>query len=156
MDNLLDTIRNAVRAVIIKDNKLLVLEKTDGSYSLPGGAPNVDETLQQGLLRECQEEIGCQIKIDKLAYVGDYFKVRGSTPLSIRHQIEFLFLCTVADDYRPQSGHHPDKRQVDVLWLELENFEQQPFVPTGMIEPIKKLQSSGGDGLPDTVYLGTI
>jgi len=156
MDNLLDTTRNAVRAVIIKNGKLLVLKKTDASYSLPGGAPNVDETLEQGLLRECQEEIGCQVIIDKLAYVGDYFKVRDSVPPSTRHQIEFFFACSVTDDYMPRSGHHPDKRQVDVLWLDLASLEQQAFVPKGMVEAIKKLPINKGEGQTLAVYLGRL
>jgi len=156
MDNLLDTMRNAVRAVIIRDGKLLALEKTDGGYSLPGGAPNIDETLEQGLIRECQEEIGCLVSIEGLVHVADFYKVRDSVPPSTRHQIELLFICTVPDDYQPKSGHHPDKRQVDVVWLEIVSLEQHKLVPTGIREPIKKLALAGETGQELPVYLGTI
>jgi len=156
MNNLLDTVRNAVRAVIIQDNQLLALEKTDGGYSLPGGAPNTDETLEQGLSRECMEEIGCQINIDKLLHVADYFKIRDSVPPTTRHQIEFFFLCSVPKNYEPHSGHHPDKRQVNVVWLEIESIEQQQLVPEGIITPIKKIALAGGTEQILPVYLGTI
>lgn len=150
MENLLDTIRNTVRAVIIRDGKLLALKKIDGSYTLPGGAHNPDETLEQGLQRECLEEIGTRVEINKLAFVGDYFKPKKSVPPGIRHQVEFLFDCSVSDNYTAQSGHHPDKRQVDVLWLELDNLENLPLYPVSLKECINKLDENA------PVYIGVM
>ena len=54
-------VRNSAKAVIIRDNKLLVLIKRDqdGPYAvLPGGGQRWGETLPDALMRECQEEIG--------------------------------------------------------------------------------------------------
>jgi len=150
MENLLDTIRNAVRALIIRDGKLLVLKKIDGSYTLPGGAHDPGETLEQGLQRECLEEIGTEVQINRLAYIGDYFKPKDSIPPSTRHQVEFLFHCSVSDDYCAHSGHHPDKRQVDVLWLELNDLANQPLYPVSLKECINKLD----DNVP--VYIGVM
>lgn len=150
MENLLDTIRNAVRAIIIKDRMLLVLKKTDGSYTLPGGAHDPDESLEQGLQRECLEEIGTRVQINRLAYVGDYFKARKSDPPNIRHQVEFLFDCSVSDNYTPQSGSHPDKRQVDVLWLNLDDLADQPLYPVSLKECINKLNENA------PVYIGVM
>ena len=150
MENILDTIRNTVRAIIIRDGKLLVLKKTDGSYGLPGGAHDPDESLVQGLQRECHEEIGTHVQINRLAYVGDYFKARKSDPPNIRHQVEFLFDCSVGDNYIPQAGSHPDKRQVDVLWLELNNLDNQPLYPVSLKECIKKLDENA------PVYIGVM
>lgn len=150
MENLLDTIRNTVRAIVVRDGKLLVLKKTDGSYSLPGGAHEPEESLEQGLQRECLEEIGTHVQINRLAFVGDYFKARKSDPPNIRHQVEFLFDCSVHDDYVAQSGAHPDKRQVDVLWLALDELENQPLYPTSLKECIKKLDENA------PVYIGVM
>jgi len=150
MENLLDTIRNAARAIIIRDKKLLVLKKTDGSYTLPGGAHNVGETLEQGLQRECLEEIGTEVHINRLAYVGDYFKPKQTVPPSTRHQVEFLFDCSVSDTYQAQSGHHPDKRQIDVLWLALDELDNQPLYPLSLKECIKRLDENA------PVYIGVM
>lgn len=150
MKNLLDTIRNTVRAVIIRDDKLLVLKKTDGSFSLPGGAHDAGETLEQGLQRECLEEIGTEVKINRLAYVGDYFKARKSDPPHIRHQVEFLFDCSVSNDYIAHSGSHPDKRQVDVLWLKLSDLNDQPLYPIAIKSCIKTLKEN------TAVYIGVM
>lgn len=150
MENLLDTIRNTARAIIIRNGKLLVLKKTDGSYSLPGGAHDPEETIEQGLQRECLEEIGTEVQINRLAYVGDYFKPRKSDPPNIRHQVEFLFDCSVSDNYIAHSGSHPDKRQIDVLWLELDDLNDKPLYPLSLKECINKLDEN------TPVYIGVM
>lgn len=150
MKNLLDTIRNAVRAIIIRDGKVLLLQKTDGSYSLPGGAPDTGESLQDGLQRECLEEINTRIQINRLAYVGDYFKPRKSDPPMIRQHVEFLFDCSVSDDYIAQSGSHPDKRQVDVLWLDLNELDNQIINPASLKKCIEQLYED------KPVYIGVM
>ena len=150
MKNLLDTIRNAARAIIIRDGQLLVLQKTDGSYSLPGGAPDAGESLEEGLQRECLEEIDTRVQINRLAHVGDYFKPRKSDPPNIRHHVEFLFDCSVSDDYIARSGSHPDKRQVDVLWLDLQDLENQLISPASLKKCIKQLDKH------TPVYLGVM
>jgi ADP-ribose pyrophosphatase YjhB (NUDIX family) len=152
MDNLETTNRNAVRAIILRDKHILLQKKTDGCYSLPGGAPNVDETLEQGLVRECHEEIGAAIDVIRLAHVGDYFKPRKSHPPAIRHHIEFFFLCSVAETYQAKNGHHPDKRQIGVEWLNIENLQSQNFVPASIIPVIIALAEQSV--LP--TYLGLI
>ena len=52
-------LRNAVRAVIIDGNKILMayLQKTD-EYKFPGGGQNENETAENALRREVLEEVG--------------------------------------------------------------------------------------------------
>ena len=120
-ENLIPGIRNAVRAVITRDNAVLMQRKIDDygteHYALPGGAQEHGERLTDALQRECEEEIGTRIEIVDLLFVGDYFKVRQTTPPSTRQLLEFLFACQVAPDYEPRNGPRPDKHQVDVLWV---------------------------------------
>jgi 8-oxo-dGTP diphosphatase len=161
MHNLESTTRNAVRAIILRDNQLLVQKKNDGSYSIPGGAPNVDETLEQGLIRECHEEVGTAIKIIRLAHVADYFKPRKSRPPAIRHHIEFFFLCSVAETYQAKNGSHPDKRQIGVEWLNIEKLQQQNFFPVSLIPVIISLAEQADKNNNTTTkalptYLGLI
>ena len=53
-------------AVIVKDNKIALIKKArggyKGKYDLPGGGIEHDETPLEGLYRECQEEIGREVK----------------------------------------------------------------------------------------------
>jgi len=56
-------IRNAVRAVIVKDDKLFMvyLNKTN-EYKFPGGGIDKNETYEEALIREVKEETGASVK----------------------------------------------------------------------------------------------
>lgn len=65
--------QDTARAFIIKDNKLLVMERwrlekgTEIYYiSIPGGKIEAGETPEQAAIRELYEEMTLRIKIDKL------------------------------------------------------------------------------------------
>ncbi|MDR1399113.1 MAG: NUDIX domain-containing protein [Treponema sp.] len=55
--------RNAVRAIIRNDNKILMvhLEKTD-EYKFPGGGRKEHETVEEAIRREVLEEVGYMVK----------------------------------------------------------------------------------------------
>lgn len=136
MPTLIPPIRNAARALIVRANNILLLRKegyADGvRYALPGGGQDLGETLEQALVRECHEEIGTSINIHGLVHVADCFKPRDTSPPSTRHMVEFLFDCSVADDYTPCNGHHPDKHQVAVVWSALDELAGIPLYPRSL------------------------
>lgn len=148
-------IRNAVRALIRRDNNILLLRKEDYQqgerFALPGGGQDIGESLEQALNRECLEEIGTRVGILDLVFVADTFKPRATEPQSTRHLVEFLFTCTVPGDYVPQNGHHPDKHQVEVVWAGLDELADMPLNPRSLIPHLAHASQHTG-----AVYLGTI
>lgn len=155
MHNLDPNIRNAVRAVIIRDDMILLIRKEyeDGrqQFALPGGAQDTGETLRTALDRECLEEIGTTVRIDSLLHVADWFKPRDTVPPSTRHLVEFLFACDVEDSYSPQNGHHPDSHQVEVVWAELDTLESIPLHPSASAAFLHSIRQDKA-----AVYLGVI
>lgn len=163
MTELLPTIRNAVRAVIIKDQHVLLLRKEyeDGSelYALPGGGQDTGETLEAALKRECLEEIGCDVELHKLLQVADYFKPRPTTPPSRRHLLELLFLCSVPADYTPGNGSHPDRHQVEVAWVAIDDLHQLPMMPAAMVNILGSLcghHTTGAIEASQQIYIGVL
>lgn len=155
MESIIAPIRNAARALILQDDKILLLRK-DGyekgeRFALPGGGQDIGETLLQALIRECMEEIGTRVEIRGLVYVADYFKPRDTDPRSTRQLVEFLFECTVPDDYTPANGSHPDKHQVEVVWARLDELAGMPLYPRSLAPYLADTREHAG-----TVYLGTI
>ena len=155
LENLDPSIRNAVRALIVRDESVLLLRKEGGGqgerFALPGGAQDPGETLVEALGRECQEEIGTQVEIGDLLTVADYFKQRDTQPPSTRHLLEFLFSCHVPDDYVPQNGHHPDKHQIEVVWVRLSDLDQLMLFPRSLSESLPGVITGDNKG-----YLGII
>ncbi len=155
METITPPIRNAVRALIRRGNNILLLRK-DGyeqgeRFALPGGGQDLGETLEQALQRECLEEIGTRVEIRALVHVADCFKPRDTSPGSRRHLVEFLFTCTVPDAYVPINGHHPDKHQVEVVWVRLDQLADMPLYPRSLASCLADSGKSTG-----TVYLGSI
>ncbi|QWQ38157.1 NUDIX hydrolase N-terminal domain-containing protein [Gemella sp. zg-570] len=63
------------RAVIIKDYKiLLVKEKIDGKWALPGGYQDVNKTLRENIIKESYEEAGAVVNPIKVIALLNYNK----------------------------------------------------------------------------------
>lgn len=143
MTRLEPSIRNAVRAVILDGDHILLQQKCyqDGSrrLALPGGRQEVQETLVEALRRECHEEIGAQVSVGELLYLADWFKPRPGEPATTRHLVEFLFRCELPVGYRPHNGPRPDKHQVGVAWVPLASLDDARLAPAGMASVLQRL-----------------
>lgn len=126
-------IRNAARALIIRQDEVLLLRKQGGGraerFALPGGAQDPGESLTDALNRECIEEIGSTVDAIELVHVADFIKLRDTQPPTRRHVVDFLFRCRVPDDYLPHNGKKPDRHQVEVLWVKLADLARTPLFP---------------------------
>lgn len=67
---------NVVGAVIEDDNKIFVAERAygflKGKWEFPGGKVEEGETKEQALIREIEEELDSEIKVDKYITTVDY------------------------------------------------------------------------------------
>lgn len=81
-----------VRAAVFRDNQiLLVREKEDGGWTLPGGWADVGDAPSVAALREVREESGYEASIRKLAAVYD--RDRNGHPPSPFHSYKLFFVC---------------------------------------------------------------
>lgn len=86
-----------VRAVIFRDNRiLLVRERSDGGWTLPGGWVDVGDSPSEAIEREVVEESGYRARAVKLLALWDRNK-HGHPPLS-DHIYKVIFLCELLDD----------------------------------------------------------
>ena len=61
-----------VRATIIKENKiLLVKEKLDGTWSLPGGWADINLSVSENIKKEAYEEAGAKVKPKSIIAILD-------------------------------------------------------------------------------------
>lgn len=86
-----------VRAAIFKDDAiLLVKEKVDGGWTLPGGWADVCESPGENIVREVYEESGFNIRVVKLAAVFDRSKHPHAPPFPF-HVYKFFFVGELID-----------------------------------------------------------
>ncbi len=78
-------------AVFRGDEVLLVRERLDGGWTLPGGWADVGEAPAQAVEREVWEEAG--VRVRALRLVGVYDANRVKEALSLFHAYKLVFLC---------------------------------------------------------------
>lgn len=82
-----------LRAGVIRDNKiLLVREREDNSWSLPGGWADTCETPSQGIVREVLEESGYVVSSPRLVAIRDR-DIHPYKPKYPFHIYKMFFLC---------------------------------------------------------------
>ncbi|HEX2979234.1 MAG TPA: NUDIX hydrolase [Anaerolineaceae bacterium] len=81
-----------VRAVVFQDDRiLLVREKADGLWSLPGGYADINEAPSNMVEREVREESGFVVHARKIT--GVYEANHDRAPVQVYHAYKIIFLC---------------------------------------------------------------
>lgn len=103
-----DFYRLSSHAVIFNENRQVLLLKAtyaDCAWGLPGGGLDQGETVHEALIRECQEELGCDVSIEYLS--GVYYH-------SAVNSHAFMFRCTLQNDQPINlSDEHSEYRWFD-------------------------------------------
>lgn len=117
--------RQKVRAtgILIEGNNILLLEQDvmeSRRWSLPGGALEFGETIEQCLVREMKEETGLDISVGDLLYVCDRLQ-------EDNHVVHMTFLIkrvggNVTKGHEPESKANKIKSVKMVPLCELQNY----------------------------------
>jgi ADP-ribose pyrophosphatase YjhB (NUDIX family) len=89
------TPRVDVRAAVFQDGKLLMVrERSDGGWTLPGGWADVGDIPSHAAEREAWEEAGFRVQARKVIGVYD---ANRTGPLALFHAFKLVFLCDLLD-----------------------------------------------------------
>ncbi len=150
-------VRNSCKAIIVRDGKLLVQINQEGDVDpwmiLPGGGQHHGETILEAVKRECLEEINVEVAVVALRYMREYIGANHEFAATDghRHQVEFLFECTIPDDAEPSEGSKPDSGQIGLAWIPLDELHEHPFYPRVLIPHIQRVEREDR-----MVYLGDV
>jgi ADP-ribose pyrophosphatase YjhB (NUDIX family) len=130
-------IRVSAKAVIIRDDKLLVIACHDSAgdfYLLPGGGQDKFESLADAVRRECREEIATDVEVGDVLFVRDYIgrNHEFADTEQETHAVEVMFACRVPDDYTPTRGAVPDPWQHGVTWIALDELPRVRLYPAAL------------------------
>jgi 8-oxo-dGTP diphosphatase len=116
-----------VAAAIVRSGLLLAARRTSpalaaGRWELPGGKVEPDESVEEALVREVREELGCRVRIESW--------LEGEQPIGARHVLRAA-VCRLGDG-EPRAGTDHD----ELRWLaagELDHLDwlepDRPFLP---------------------------
>ena len=122
-------------AVFKNDQMLLVQEKSDGLWSVPGGWADVNLSPSENVIKEIKEEAGFSCSVSKLIGIFDKRK-NNLENFDWPHVYKLLFLCKIdsleqdtfdedeildvsffnSDDIPPLSKGRIDKQQIDLCF----------------------------------------
>lgn len=92
-----------VRGACFRDGKILMVrERLDGGWCLPGGWMDVGDVPSESAAREVKEEAGFQCVPQKI--VGVFDANRGGEPLSAFHAVKVIYLCEITGG-EPKPDH---------------------------------------------------
>ncbi|WP_462324988.1 NUDIX hydrolase [Desulfoplanes sp.] len=88
------TVKVDVRGAVIRDGKLLLVkERADGKWTMPGGWADVGESPAQSVAREVWEESGFEVEPVKVIAVLDANRL--GRPMEFYHAFKIIFLCEI-------------------------------------------------------------
>lgn len=151
-----DRVRVSIKALVMRDDHLLVTvntDQTDEFYLLPGGGQEFGESVVEALRRECREEVSLDVEVGELAFVRDYIGAHHEFAEwdSHYHQIELgLWAQPVDPDAEPAVGAVGDEFQIGVRWLPLAELDSAPLYPAAL----KQWLRLDADRRP--IYLGDV
>lgn len=83
----------------------LVGNKVNPYFLLPGGGIDVGETIEEGIIRECLEEVGWHVQIETPIGIVDYYRNRDK-----KHYITH---CFVVHAYGNQVAAHREDDEIE-------------------------------------------
>lgn len=91
-----------VRGAVVRDGKILLIqERADERWAMPGGWADLGDSPASMVEREVWEESGFRVKAEKVVAVIDANRIE---PMEFYHAYKIIFLCKLLDG-EPRTSH---------------------------------------------------
>lgn len=114
--------RIAIRAIIIKNNTILMVKNNKGDYKFPGGGIKPKETHEDTVIREVSEETGYNV-INVKSLIGKIVErnVDIYDKKSLFEMTSYYYLCDVSSIKSKQSlDDYEAKQNFSPIWIDLD------------------------------------
>ena len=128
-----------VRAAVFQDGKLLLVrERMDGHWTLPGGWADVGDIPSKAAERETWEEAGFHVRARKVIGVYD---ANRTGPLELYHAFKIIFLCDLESGEATTSNETSEVRFFgeDEIPQELSGERTRPYQIRDSFAALKSL-----------------
>lgn len=123
-----------VSGIVINDNKVLFVDMDDSGFlCLPGGYVELGETTETACLRELNEEVGKNFKVEKYCgVIENFFKNKFNKYM---HEISFYYMLTTTDeldttDFIIMENDKGNIVKLNFKWIELDKIDDYDIRPS--------------------------
>lgn len=115
--------REAVRGIILKDTKLLMIfSQQNGDYKFPGGGVDTGETYEDTLLREVQEECGAKVSDIEMGFgkVIEY-NIPIEEEYDVFEMTSYYYICKVEENFCEQNlDQYEEDLGFEPVWIDID------------------------------------
>lgn len=104
-------LRPTVKGIIFDNDGKVALVHIHNRSLFPGGGVEEGETHEEALVRECMEEIGCAVNIERSLGVAVQLRNKGPK----RYEIEYFVGHVVGEKGAPTSSQ-ADEQGIEIKW----------------------------------------
>lgn len=122
--------RLAVRAVLLQDNRLLLVNAWRGRDHLwcaPGGGVDAHASLPDNLRREMHEETGLQVDVGNVCLVNEF-----NDEAHDFHQVDIYFRCTLAAGILDPTWQDPEGIVSHRRWVTRDELSKLTVKPDSL------------------------
>lgn len=123
-----DSPRPAVGAIVIRNNKVLLVKRSqppgEGLWAIPGGRVKLGETLQAAAEREVREETGLTVRARSPLYAFDLIDRDDAG----RIRYHYVIVDLLADYIKGEP--HPDDDACEARWVTSDELQALPASET--------------------------
>lgn len=151
-----ENFRSTNRALIVEDNKLLLIRILDDGheyYIFPGGKQEFGETSTETVIRECHEELGCLVEVKECLLIREFIGQRRENPfpsVSKSHIKELYFFCQLKENLDLKIR---EPEQKEIAWIPLDLLSQKDIRPMFIKDNIKLILNQRNKG---AIYVGDV
>ena len=133
-----------VGAIIIKDNKVLMVKNNkDNYYYSVGGRIKFGETAIQAIKREVKEELGFEMEVDRLGFICEayFYGTIGDDKERLIYEPAYYFYMKVPKDFVLQNKTFLEDDTPEYLeWVDLDTDEiiYPEFFKTELKNPVQE------------------
>ena len=111
--------RRGAYIIPIKDGKIAVAENPKGLFLLGGGI-EPGETEEESIIRECMEEVGCEVTIERLACTAESFDVHPRK--GFFHPVQSYYIGSISEPVC-----EPKEKDHTLKWFTYEELRGRMF-----------------------------